>query len=90
MRMSVLSLSLIALAPLCYAGTASAQSPYSYPWCAREFKQDGGVTSCYFTSYQQCMTTISGVGGYCYQSPYYHAAPAKAPVRPRRHGRVAN
>jgi hypothetical protein len=27
-----------------------------------------------FTSYRQCMTTISGVGGYCFQSPYYHAS----------------
>src|SRR5215470_7784349 len=34
------------------------------------------TTSCYFTSYQQCMTTISGIGGYCYQSPYYHASAA--------------
>jgi hypothetical protein len=27
------------------------------------------------------MTTLSGIGGYCYQSPYYHAAAAKS--RPR-------
>jgi hypothetical protein len=24
---------------------------------------DSGGTSCYFTSYQQCMTTLSGLGG---------------------------
>jgi hypothetical protein len=28
----------------------------------------------HFRSYRQCMTTISGVGDYCYQSPYYHAS----------------
>jgi hypothetical protein len=27
------------------------------------------------------MTTLSGIGGYCYQSPYYHAAAAKARSR---------
>jgi hypothetical protein len=35
--------------------TASAQSAYSYPWCARYYGKLEG-TSCYFKSYQQCMT----------------------------------
>jgi Protein of unknown function (DUF3551) len=52
------------------AATSSAQSPYSYPWCHRTPKTDGDVTSCYFTSYRECMTTLSGIGGYCY---YNHA-----------------
>jgi hypothetical protein len=51
---------------------AAAQSAYSYPWCAR-YPARLGATSCYFTSYQQCMTTLSGIGGYCFQSPYFHA-----------------
>jgi hypothetical protein len=60
---------------------ASAQSAYSYPWCSKQ--RESWATSCYFTSYQQCMTTISGIGGYCYQSPYYHA-PASVQPRHRR------
>jgi Protein of unknown function (DUF3551) len=52
---------------------ASAQSAYSYPWCAR-YPARLGATSCYFTSWQQCQTTISGIGGYCFQSPYYHGS----------------
>jgi Protein of unknown function (DUF3551) len=61
-----------ALAAVIFANEpAAAQSPYSYPWCAR-YSGRFGATSCYFTSYQQCMTTLSGIGGYCYQSPYYH------------------
>jgi hypothetical protein len=32
----------------------------------------------YELSYKQCMTTLSGIGGYCYQSPYYLAAADKA------------
>jgi Protein of unknown function (DUF3551) len=56
---------------------ASAQSAYSYPWCAR-YPARLGATSCYFTSYRQCMTTISGIGGYCFQSPYYGGNAASA------------
>jgi hypothetical protein len=29
------------------------------------------------------MTTLSGIGGYCYKSPYYHAAPTTAPPAER-------
>ena len=79
MRPLMLSLLLIAAAVLGETRVASAQSPTSYPWCARMGK-DAGATCCYFSSYQQCMTTISGIGAYCFQSPYYHAEP-----RPRRY-----
>jgi len=72
---------LIAATQLGEIPTASAQSPTSYPWCARYYKE-GAPTSCYFTSYQQCMASVSGVGGVCFESPYYHAAPG--PVRHRR------
>jgi hypothetical protein len=67
MRLPILWLFLIAAVPLGEIQVASAQSPTSYPWCAR-FRSIG-ATSCYFTSYQQCMTTLSGIGGYCYPSP---------------------
>ena len=39
--------------------------------------------SCYFTSREQCMATLSGIGGYCFESPYYHSALAKTTVQPR-------
>ena len=48
-----------------------AQSAYDYPWCAL-FTRTSGATSCYFQSYQQCMATLSGIGGVCIRSPYYH------------------
>jgi hypothetical protein len=47
-----------------------AQSAYDYPWCAF-YARTSGATSCYFQSYQQCMTTLSGIGGFCARSPYY-------------------
>jgi Protein of unknown function (DUF3551) len=84
MRLSMLSLFLIAAALLGEIQAASAQSPTSYPWCSRYFGRGmGGATSCYYSSYAQCMATVSGIGGYCYRSPYYHAAPDKAARRHR-------
>jgi hypothetical protein len=48
-----------------------AQSAYSYPWCA-VYGDRSGAQSCYFMSRQQCLTTLSGIGGSCIPSPYYH------------------
>jgi hypothetical protein len=60
--------------------TASAQSPYSYPWCAKLYVR-GTPTSCYYASREQCMATVSGVGGYCYLNPGYRGGS----VSPRRY-----
>jgi hypothetical protein len=89
-RPMILSLILASTALVCAAESASAQSPYSYPWCSRQPVHEGATTSCYFTSYQQCMTTISGIGGWCYQNPAYYAASGYGqvtakPLRPRHH-----
>jgi hypothetical protein len=90
MRSQMFSLVLASAALMGLTELASAQSPYSYPWCSRQTGARGGdTTSCYFTSYQQCMTTISGIGGWCYQSPYYHASstPRQAGVTSRHRRR---
>jgi hypothetical protein len=47
---------------------AAAQSPTSFPWCMKGAR---GGTSCYFHSYQDCWTTVSGLGGWCIRNPYY-------------------
>jgi Protein of unknown function (DUF3551) len=77
MRLPSLRLFLIATALLGEIQVASAQSAYSYPWCLRSFAYPG-ATSCYFKSYEECMTSLLGRGGYCIKSPYYHLAPATA------------
>jgi hypothetical protein len=64
MRFRMLSLVLVS-ATVMGATQALAQSPYSYPWCSKH--------SCYFTSKEQCMTTISGIHRWCHRNPYYHA-----------------
>ena len=58
---------------------ASAQSPYSYPWCSIRGGRGGGSMSCYYTSWEQCRATLSGIGGNCVMSPYYR--PSLPPSR---------
>ena len=58
---------------------APAHAEVQYPWCA-EYRGHVGGTNCGFVTYQQCLETISGVGGNCYPNPAY-----RPPVeRPRR------
>lgn len=52
-----------------------------YPWCA--WLADTQSQSCAFSTLQQCLATISGVGGYCGINPY-PPPPAVAQWRPKR------
>ncbi len=49
------------------AFTGSAQAEY-YPWCSNF--ADGAGVNCGFTSYDQCMATARGSGGYCTENNY--------------------
>jgi hypothetical protein len=68
-------------------GDARAQN---YPWCANYggFFGDGG-TNCGFTTYEQCLATISGMGGACERNLQYVPPPGPhdAPLHQPRHGR---
>ena len=59
MRLSLL-LSAIVFGMAAPGAAAQAQD---YPWCAIYAKD--GDTHCFFTSYEQCMATVSGIGGFC-------------------------
>ena len=52
------------------AAPSFAQSAYDYPWCSVRGGFNGAQT-CYFSTYRQCMATISGIGGTCIRNPYY-------------------
>jgi hypothetical protein len=53
MRLPILSLFLIAAALLGEIQAASAQSPTTYPWCAKYYESwMFGTISCYYTSYE--------------------------------------
>jgi hypothetical protein len=45
---------------------ASPGAAQNYPWCSIRTAASGG---CYYDSWEQCMVTISGAGGRCYQNP---------------------
>lgn len=50
-----------------------AAQAQNYPWCSNF--HDGAGTNCGFSTYEQCMATARGTGGYC--------APNNAYVAPR-------
>jgi hypothetical protein len=45
------------------AGIDMHANAQNYPWCAY-YSRDAG-TNCGFTTYDQRMATISGIGGFC-------------------------
>jgi hypothetical protein len=51
-----------------------------YPWCA-ELSGDIGASNCGFVTREQCMATISGIGGYCMPNPSWRAAAQQKPRR---------
>jgi hypothetical protein len=69
--MRLLHCAVAAVAFFAATSMSHAQSAYDYPWCA-VYSRTSGATSCYFQTYQQCMTTLSGIGGFCMRSPYYN------------------
>ena len=87
MRMLIIALFVVAAGLLGEMQLSNAQSPYSYPWCAIYGRRGGGAMSCYYTSWEQCRTTMLGIGGNCVESPYYHAQstllPHRSVVKPR-------
>jgi len=51
-----------------FAAYASAE--IYYPWCAN-YGDGGGGTNCGFSTHDQCMVTIRGMGGFCDPNPFY-------------------
>ena len=71
---SVLTLSIF-LATVFVAEPTYAQN---LPWCA--IMDNDGSTQCNYYTQQQCLQTLSGIGGECIQNPAGNA-PQLAPVR---------
>ncbi len=53
-----------------------------YPFCAT-YADRSGATSCSFYTYQQCLDTVSGIGGFCKNNPF-PPTEAPPPVRVKR------
>jgi uncharacterized protein DUF3551 len=61
--------------------TASQAGAQNYPWCANF--ADGAGVNCGFPTYEQCMATSVGSGGYCTPNNLYK--PAAAATSSGRH-----
>jgi len=64
--------------------TAMTQTPASalpydpYPWCANYESRGFGGSNCGFSTWNQCMATVSGIGGFCVPNQFYNPGHASA------------
>ena len=67
-----------------FEGTPPAEAYVYYPWCARYGggKLAPGIPICGFTTYQQCMASVQGNGGFCEQN--WPPSALQSPVRRQR------
>ena len=83
MRLSLFILGVFT-AVVCFEKPAAAQN---YPWCAYLDLGKGGATNCGFATFQQCLATVTGIGGSCGPNPQYQGSPGLylSTKHPRRH-----
>ncbi len=67
------------------AGIGTSAKAGEYPWCAEYSK--GGGRNCGFVSFDQCLATISGVGGFCSRNYSYQSSAPMAYAPSGTHGR---
>ena len=68
-RMRALFLILLAM----LACSSAQAAPYDpYPWCAAYGGSWSGTSNCGFKTLQQCMATVSGIGGSCEPNQFYN------------------
>ena len=78
-----LSTALAILALPTFAQPAAAA--IEYPWCVQYGgTRGGGGRNCGFVSYEQCMMTARGAGGWCEQNLFYLDQKTKRPQRPSK------
>jgi hypothetical protein len=65
-------------------GSGTRAEAQNYPWCAIYSGDMGGAQNCGFTSFQQCLEDVSGIGGFCQLNDTYKPAGA-APLRYKTH-----
>jgi hypothetical protein len=66
MRLALTALAVVATAVLVQPAKADP-----YPWCAVTGGRDDSRESCYYKTFEACLTTIQGLGGFCNHNPRY-------------------
>jgi hypothetical protein len=74
-----------AVAIAAMAALARPAAAIEYPWCAQYGGMGGGGRNCGFSTIEQCMATVSGIGGFCERNLFY-TGPAEQPAK-RAHRR---
>jgi hypothetical protein len=64
-----------------FAPTPGHADPYK--WCAQYGGHSGGGRNCGFVTWDQCMATVSGIGGFCEPNQFY-TGPDRRPAPPPR------
>jgi hypothetical protein len=80
MRLLLLMLGL----SVCVVGIGTRAEAQNYPWCAYYSGGrfgGGGGTNCGFTTFQQCLDTVSGIGGFCARNTQYQPPPGSHPSK---------
>ena len=73
MRTAVIALGLLVVPVFVHAQPRPYQPPYDpYPWCAVYGGSMSGSSNCGFKTLQQCMATVSGIGGSCEPNQFYN------------------
>jgi hypothetical protein len=88
--MRTLMIAALIAAAVMTASTAQAQTgmsriPY-YPWCAvtGEHFEGGEGRSCGFVSYEQCMDSVRGQTGMCFENIWGASRPSAAPAEKKQ------
>ena len=67
---------------------AQPAAAIEYPWCANYGSgMSGGGRNCGFSTIDQCMATVSGIGGFCEHNLFYPGWAAEQRNRPRKRHR---
>jgi hypothetical protein len=72
----MLTLSISVAATIAFVTPGHAQNP---PWCA--IMDNDGNLQCNYSTFQQCLQTLSGIGGRCVENPAGNS-PQFAPTPP--------
>jgi Protein of unknown function (DUF3551) len=62
----------------------SGEAASYWPWCS-QYDNPSVSHSCAFATWEQCMATVRGIGGWCYANPYGPPPTSARPIRPSRH-----
>jgi hypothetical protein len=54
-----------------------------YPWCAQYGLSGDGGRNCGFSTFEQCLATVSGIGGFCERNSFY-TGPERPTRKPRK------